>query len=162
MPTPVMPTPIMPTPVMPAVKQTVKQLQAQLKRQKLDTTGTKPELEARLAEAAAAAAAPKAALSSIDAKQKWCQDCQVKRPHFGLPGTNQPGTNQRLWCGSCAKSHEGAVPVGRALCGDCGVKQPSYGLPADGLIRWCSGCAKQREGAVDVEHNREYKPGRNR
>ena len=33
---------------------TVKQLQAQLKKQKLDTTGTKPELEARLASAAAA------------------------------------------------------------------------------------------------------------
>ena len=94
---------------------------------------------------------------AIDMKHKQCQDCQGKRPHFGLPGAKVG-----LWCGSCAKSHEGAVPVGRALCGDCGVKQPSYGLPADGLIRWCSGCAKQREGAVDVEHNREYKPGRNR
>ena len=36
------------------------------------------------------------------------------------------------WCGSCAKTHAGAVGITNKKCEDCHIKWPNYGLPWGG------------------------------
>ena len=41
-------------------------------------------------------------------RHRKCEDCQTKRPHFGLP--DEP--KKERWCGVCAKQHAGSVDIG--------------------------------------------------
>ena len=44
--------------------------------------------------------------AEIAARRQRCEDCQLKRPSFGLPAEGRT-----RWCPGCAKAHAGAVNV---------------------------------------------------
>jgi hypothetical protein len=61
---------------------------------------------------------------AIDVVNKRCEDCQKKRPNFGMPGERKA-----RWCHGCSQKHPGAENVVSKRCEDCKNKQPSYGMP---------------------------------
>ena len=63
---------------------------------------------------------------------KRCEDCQKKRPNFGMPDERKA-----RWCHACSQKHEGAENVVSKRCEECKNKQPSYGMPSDNKQRWC-------------------------
>ena len=79
-------------------------------------------------------------------QKKKCEDCQLKRPSFGLLAEGKS-----RWCAGCAKGHAGAVDLANKKCEGCQLKRSSFGLLAEGKKRrWCAGCAKGHAGAVDL------------
>jgi hypothetical protein len=65
--------------------------------------------------------------------------CQCgQRASFGIAGTKTA-----LWCGSCAKEHEG-VDFKSRIC-SCG-KRASFGVASTNVGLWCSACAKAHGG----------------
>jgi hypothetical protein len=83
---------------------------------------------------------------AVNVVSKNCEDCQLKRKTFGLPGERR-----RRWCSVCAKLHAGAVSAHKK-CEGCGLKTASFGLLEEGRKRrWCSACARGHEGAENLD-----------
>eukprot|EP01046_Picozoa_sp_COSAG06_P080508 COSAG06_NODE_27785_length_586_cov_1.291581_1_plen_119_part_00 len=76
---------------------------------------------------------------------KRCEDCQKKRPNFGMPEERKA-----RWCHGCSQKHEGAENVVSKRCEECKNKQPSYGMPQDNKQRWCQPCSTKHPGAVNL------------
>ena len=84
--------------------------------------------------------------STSERWQRFCEDCKLKYPSFGLRDERKG-----RWCGPCAKAqHPGAIDVMNRKCQICGLKSPSFGMPSEHVRRWCRDCSVSQPGSVDL------------